>query len=64
MSVTDLTTTQAALSLGLTCAERREVVVEQETLVVLIQHVIYHLLIILGTQCNRAQSLCLTTGEY
>jgi hypothetical protein len=45
MSVTNLTTTYAALSLGLTCAERREVIVKEETLIAMLQHIVNEFLV-------------------
>ena len=45
MAVADLTAAYAALCLGLTGAERREVIVEEETLVALLQYVVDHLLV-------------------
>ena len=63
MSVTYLATACAALRLGLTRREGREVVMEQETLVMLVKHIVNHLLIVFGTQSDRAESLSLTTCE-
>ena len=63
MTVTDLTTTDATLSLSLSRTERWEVIMQQETLVALVEHVIHEFLIELGTQGDRCQRLCLTTGE-
>ncbi len=63
MTVTNLTTAYAALGLGLTRAERGEVIVEQEAHVALVEHIIYHLLIKFRTEGNSRERLCLTTGE-
>ena len=61
--MTDFTTADATLCLGLTGREGREVVVKEETHVALVQHVVYHLLIKFGTQGGGAQGLGLTTCE-
>ena len=59
----DLTTSYTALGLGLTRAERREVVVEEETLVRLVEHVVHQFLIQLRAQRTGAEALRLSTGE-
>ena len=63
MAVTDLTTAYAALSLSLACAERREVVVEEETLVAALEHVVNELLVHLCAERTGREALCLATGE-
>ena len=63
MAVTDFTTADTTLCLGLTGREGREVVVQQEAHVALVQHVVHHLLVKLGAKCGCAQRLSLTTGE-
>ena len=45
MAVTDLTTTYATLSLGLTCTERGEVIVQQEFHIAMLQHIVNKLLV-------------------
>ena len=63
MTMTYLTTAYTALSLGLACRERREIVMQQETHIALVQHIVHHLLVQLGTQCCSRQGLSLTTGK-
>ena len=61
--MTNLTTTYAALSLGLTRTERWEVIVQQETLITVLQHIVNEFLIKFRTQGTGAQRLRLTTGK-
>ena len=63
MSVSDLTTAYTTLCLSLTRRERREVVVEQETLITACEHVVDELLIELRTQCTGRERHRLTTLE-
>ena len=48
--MTNLTTAYAALGLSLTSTEWGEVIVEEEAHVALVEHIVNHLLIELGTQ--------------
>jgi hypothetical protein len=50
VSVTNLTTTYATLSLSLTRTEWGEVIVKEEALIALVEHIVNHLLIEFGTQ--------------
>ena len=54
MAVADLATTYAALRFSLTRREGREVVVEQEALVALVQYVVDHLFV--KTCAERSRS--------
>ena len=55
MTVTNLTTAYAALSLGLACTERREVIVKQELHIALVKHVIDELLVKFRTEGDSGQ---------
>ena len=48
---------------NLTTAYRGEVIVEQEALIALVEHIVNQLLVELGTQRTGRERLCLTTGE-
>ena len=61
--MTDLTTADTTLGTSLTCREWREVIVEEETLLTIVQDVIDELLVALRTEGNGRQGLGLTTGE-
>ena len=61
--MTNLTAAYAALGLGFTRTEGREVIVEQETHVALVKHIVNHLLIQFGTKGTGREALGLTTGE-
>ena len=61
MAMTYLSATHSTLCLGLTGAEWREVIVQQEAHVALLQHIINHLLIQFGAQRTGRKALCLTT---
>ena len=50
MTVANFTTAYATLSLGFTRRERWEVVVEEETLIVLVQYIVNELLVELGSE--------------
>ena len=63
MAVADLATTYAALRLSLTRREGREVVVEQEALVALVQYVIDHLFVKACAERSRSQGLRFATRE-
>ena len=63
MAVTNLATAYTALSLGLTGREGWEVVVEQEALIASLQHVVYQLLVELGTQSTGRERHGLTALE-
>ena len=63
VSMTNLATTYTTLCFGLTGCERREIVVEQETVGTLNQSLVHNLLIAAGTERDGSQSLGLTTGE-
>ena len=55
MAVTNLTTAYAALGLGLTCAERGEVIVEQELHIAALQHIVDELLVKLGAESTSRE---------
>ena len=55
MAVTNLTTAYATLGLGLTRAERWEVIVEQEALIALVEHIVNQLLVEFGTEGDGGQ---------
>ena len=61
--MSNLTTSYAALRLGLTCCERREVVVEHELLVVLDEDLVGLLHIHLGSEGDGRKGLGFTAGE-
>ena len=63
MSVSYLAATHTPLCLSLSCAERREVVVQQETLVSAVEHVVNEFLVELRSQCTCGEALCLSTCE-
>ncbi len=63
VAVTDLTTSHATLCLGLACGEGREVIVQQETLLALVQHIVHNLLVERGAEGGCHQGLGLATGE-
>ena len=58
-----LAASHAALCLGLAGAEGREVVVQQESHVALVEHVVHQFLIQFGAQCHRGEALCLAACE-
>ena len=64
MTVTDLTTAYTTLCFCFSCREWREVIMEQETHVTLLQNVIDHLLIEFCTECTSREWHRLTTLEY
>ena len=61
--MTDLTTSDAALRLCLASGERREIIMENELLVALDEHLVHFLHIELGTEGYRGQGLGFSTGE-
>ena len=61
--VTDLTTTYATLWASITGGEGREVIVEEEALLTIVQDVIDELLVALRAEGDSRQRLRLTTGE-
>ena len=61
--VTDLTTTDATLWTSIAGGEGREVIVEEEALLTIVQDVIDELLVALRTEGDSRQGLRLTTGE-
>ena len=63
MTVTNLTTAYATLSLSLTCREWREVIVKEEALVALLEHTVDKLLIHLCTKSTCRERHSLTTLE-
>ncbi len=63
VTVTNLTTAYAALSLSLTCREWREVIVKEEALVALLEHTVDKLLIHLCTKSTCRERHSLTTLE-
>ena len=63
IAVTDLTTADALGARGLTGAEGREIIVEEEALLALEEGVIDQLLIVLGTEGDRGECLGLSAGE-
>ena len=63
VTVTDFTTAHTTLRLRLARRERREVIVQQETLLAMNEHLIDQLLVLLRTQGTSRQGLRLTTGE-
>ena len=63
IAVTDLSAADALRARGLTGAEGREVVVEEEALLALEEGVIDQLLIVLGTESDRSECLGLSAGE-
>ena len=62
--MTDFTTAYAALSFSFAGREGGEVVVEQEAVATLVEHVVENLLVEFGTEGNGGQGLRLTTGEH
>ena len=63
MAVTNLTTPNTALSLGFAGREGGEVIVQQEALLAMHQHVVDNLLVELRTQGNGRERLRFTTGK-
>ena len=63
MAVTNLTTTYATLCLGLTRAEGREVVVQQELHEAAVENIVNQLLVELRAECASRERLRLTTRE-
>jgi len=63
VAVTNLTTAYAALSLSLACAERGEIIVQEELHIALVEHVVNKLFVELGAEGDGGQRLCLATGE-
>ena len=61
--MTDFATAYATLSLGFASGEGREVIVEEETHVTLVEHIVHEFLIELRTERSGCQSLGLTAGE-
>ena len=47
--MTDFAATYATLSLGFTCREWGEVIMQQETLIALVQDIVYHFLVKFGS---------------
>ena len=64
MSVSYLTTSHTALRLCLAGAERREVVVQQETLIALVEHIVHQFLVEFSSKRTCGETLCLAAGEY
>ena len=63
MAVTNLTTSYAALSLSLTGAEGREVVVEKELHIALVEYVVDKFLVEFRSEGASRKALRLATGE-
>ena len=61
--MTDLAAAYAALSACFACAERREVIVEQEAHVSALQHVVDEFLVELRSECAGGEALCLSARE-
>ena len=61
--VTDLTTTDATLWTSFAGGEGREVIVEEEALLTIVQDVVDELLVALCAEGDSRQRLRLTTGE-
>ncbi len=59
-----LAASYAALCLSLAGAERREVVVKEEALVGLVEHIVDQFLVELRAKSASTEALCLSTGEY
>ena len=64
VAVTDLTTSYTTGGACLACGEGGEVIVEQETLFALVEHVVEDLLVELGAEGHSGQRLCLAAGEH
>ena len=63
MAVTNLAASHTTLCLGLSRAERGEVIVQQEAHVALVEHIVNEFLVELGSQGAGRKALCFTTGE-
>ena len=61
--MSDFATSDAALGLGLTGGEGREVVVEEELHVALVEDIVHHLLVEFGAESGGGEALCLTACE-
>ena len=64
IAVTYFTTAYATLCLCLAGGEGGEVVMQKETLLALVEHVVEYLLVELCAEGHCCKSLCLATGEY
>ena len=63
VSMTNFATTNSTLCLCLARTERREIIMKKESLVTLVEHVVYHLLVQLRTQCTSSECQCFATLE-
>ena len=63
VAVADFATAYTALCLGFACAEGGEVIVKQETLAALVEHVVQDFFVKLGAQRHCRQRLGLAAGE-
>ena len=63
VAVAHLAAADAALGTGLAGGEGREVIVEQEALLALVEHVVDYLLVVGGAEGDGDEGLCLAAGE-
>ena len=63
MAMAYLAAAYTTLCLGLASTEWREIIVEEETHVALVENIVNHLLVHLVAQGHCRQGLCLATGE-
>ena len=64
IAVAYLTTSYATWSTSFTGGEGGEVVVEEETLAALVEHIIENLFVELGAEGYSSERLCLAACEY